>query len=246
MPNPFMVPVASGINQSSTYRPTPAEQIPEPYIGSEETPTVPHADLSTNTEGYPGQVSNAPAASMWQTQLPPQRQTSGNVPSPTTAIPMHPHTQPPPYRPPHAYNYPLPQPIYFGPSVQLDQLQNYPMPVAVPSVNDQQQYPATYHSGQPGRRTGGERQGSGAYRDNAQHFQHRRRRPSSSGNQKQIAEDKLWVGNLTENDSIETLVAIFKPLGSYAMAPIRKSGSFKQRRSSDPDRGFNAHFTFVR
>lgn len=237
LPVPNIALAESITDQPRAHLPTPTEQMSAPYVGSGQAPAGQLVKASPNTGGFLERVNNASVALQWQVQLPLQQQSDGNIRYSNQAIPMLP-VQLQSYRPPHAYNHPPPQPIYYGPQVQPHQLQNYATSAGVPSISNQRQYSVASQSGQSGQKfVGKERRGSGASRDTPQSPQHRKKGHSSSGNQPQFVGDKLWVGNLSEHDTTQALVSIFGPLGGYEMSPMRNS-------SQRP--GPNTYFIFVR
>ena len=235
---PNFRPPSPNNGRSSIHRHPSAEQISSPRLGSGQPLGVPPAKDSPNTTGFQVHPQDEQSGVPWQAQFPPQRHPSGKMRSSNAVTPMPVSGQIQSYRPPHAYNYPLPQPIYYGPQVQRNQLQNYPMPAGLPTLGSQRKQSGGSQSGQVGQKPGNkDRRGSATSGEVRQIPQHRDRESSFSGDRPPLQADKLWVGNLSERDPVEALVNMFAPLGAYRISPLRKS-----LKSSSPFRWF----TFIR
>ena len=228
LPVPGFGPADPTRDPSSAQRHPSADRIAGPWVANGQNRGVPPpAAISDPREAQiPAQYEQSSISR--QPKRPPPRHWNDSTQGVNVSNPMLVSGQSQSYRPPHAYPpYPLPQPIYYGPQIQPHQLQRHPIPAILPSTDGQRRTSGKSQAGRPSQGySGGDRRGSVNPCD-AQTPRRHEKDSQSAGNESEIISEKLWVGNLTKDDSAEGLVAVFAPLGGCRISPLKKSTALR-------------------
>ena len=229
LPVPGFGPADPTKDPSSAQRHPSAEQIASPgVVHGQNRGVPPSAAISNPREAQiPAQYEQSSISR--QPQRPPPRHKNDSTQDANVSHPMLVSGQSQSYRPPQAYPpYPLPQPIYYGPQVQPHQLQNHLIPAILPSTDGQRRTSGKRQAGRPSQGySGGDRRGSVNPYEFAQTPRRRERDSEFAGNESDIISEKLWVGNLTREDSAEGLVPVFAPLGGCRISPLKESATIR-------------------